>query len=255
MSESAITITTSWDDGHPLDRRLAELLYKYGLPGTFYVPMETEHGVLSAHDIRELAVEFEIGAHTVHHRQLTELSPEQARWEIVASRRNIEDITGAECLSFCFPSGKFQGTHLPMVRDAGFAAARTVELLSLDPPRSTGGILLMPTTVQVFSHSGPALFRNIARRGAFSNGLRWIRNCRRLDWVSVTRSYLLLAIRQGGIYHLWGHSWEIEEYGQWGRLEEVLRMLSEMRGVAQLRTNLQVCQGASNVPTMNALLL
>ena len=28
-------ITTSWDDGHPLDFRVAELLAKYGLPGTF----------------------------------------------------------------------------------------------------------------------------------------------------------------------------------------------------------------------------
>ena len=35
-------ITTSWDDGHPLDLRVAELLAKYGLQGTFYVPMTAE---------------------------------------------------------------------------------------------------------------------------------------------------------------------------------------------------------------------
>lgn len=253
MSESAITITTSWDDGHLLDRRVAELLYKYRLPGTFYVPMETERGVLSPHDIRELAVEFEIGAHTVHHRQLTHLPTEQARWEIVQSRRNIEDITGAECLSFCFPGGKFQGAHLPMVREAGFAAARTVEILSLHPPLSAEGILLMPTTVQVFSHSGPALFRNIARRGAFSNGLRWLDCCRRLDWVSMARCYLQMALRRGGVYHLWGHSWEIEEYGQWGRLEEVFRMIGELHGDVPFRTNRQVCESASNRNTRSGL--
>jgi hypothetical protein len=28
-------ITTSWDDGHPLDLRVAELLAKYGLKDTF----------------------------------------------------------------------------------------------------------------------------------------------------------------------------------------------------------------------------
>ena len=32
-------VTTSWDDGHPLDVRLAELLSSYGVPGTFYLPL------------------------------------------------------------------------------------------------------------------------------------------------------------------------------------------------------------------------
>ena len=34
-----ILITTSWDDGHPLDLRLAELLHKYDVPATFYIPV------------------------------------------------------------------------------------------------------------------------------------------------------------------------------------------------------------------------
>jgi hypothetical protein len=33
-------ITTSWDDGHPSDLRLADLLHKHSLRGTFYVPPE-----------------------------------------------------------------------------------------------------------------------------------------------------------------------------------------------------------------------
>ena len=39
-------ITTSWDDGHPLDFKLAELLNKYNLKGTFYIPRSNaEHRV------------------------------------------------------------------------------------------------------------------------------------------------------------------------------------------------------------------
>ena len=34
-------ITTSWDDGHPLDIRLAELLATYGLRGHFMCPFCT----------------------------------------------------------------------------------------------------------------------------------------------------------------------------------------------------------------------
>ena len=32
-------LTTSLDDGHPLDLKLADLLAKYCVPGTFYIPL------------------------------------------------------------------------------------------------------------------------------------------------------------------------------------------------------------------------
>jgi hypothetical protein len=41
-------ITTSWDDGHPSDLRVAELLIKHGLRGTFYVPMTAQTATLTA---------------------------------------------------------------------------------------------------------------------------------------------------------------------------------------------------------------
>ncbi len=33
-------VTTSWDDGHKLDLKLAHLLQKYNMPATFYVSPE-----------------------------------------------------------------------------------------------------------------------------------------------------------------------------------------------------------------------
>ncbi len=36
--------------------------------------------------------------------------------------------------------------------------------------------------------------------------------------------------QRGGIFHLWGHSWEIEEHGLWATLDELLRMLASRRG-------------------------
>jgi ABC-type uncharacterized transport system YnjBCD substrate-binding protein len=32
--------------------------------------------------------------------------------------------------------------------------------------------------------------------------------------------------REGGVFHLWGHSWEIDRYKDWDRLEKVLRYIS-----------------------------
>ena len=42
----------SWDDGHPLDVRVAYLLAKYGLRGTFYIPGGAEHGTMTVNQIR-----------------------------------------------------------------------------------------------------------------------------------------------------------------------------------------------------------
>ena len=64
-------LTTSWDDGYPLDLRVAELLVKYGLQGTFYIPSETGHPILRDEQVSELAKAFEVGAHTLHHVDLT----------------------------------------------------------------------------------------------------------------------------------------------------------------------------------------
>src|SRR3954447_24640572 len=72
-------ITTSWDDGHPLDARVAELLAKYNLPGTFYVPRTSEYGTMSAGQLVELSSAFEIGAHTVRHVVLTGISEPVAK--------------------------------------------------------------------------------------------------------------------------------------------------------------------------------
>src|SRR5689334_11751921 len=76
-------ITTSWDDGHQLDLRVAELLTKYRLHGTFYIPKAAENGTMKAAQVRELSRAFEIGAHTLHHVVLTSTTDQQAWQEII----------------------------------------------------------------------------------------------------------------------------------------------------------------------------
>ena len=51
---ATLRLTTSWDDGHPLDLRLADRLAARGFTGTFYVPRHNREGrpVLSAREVR-----------------------------------------------------------------------------------------------------------------------------------------------------------------------------------------------------------
>ncbi len=238
-------ITTSWDDGHPLDKRIADMLLRYELPGTFYVPMKSEYGVLQEHEIRELSTSFEIGAHTLHHVYLDSVALPTARQEIVDSKKAIEDICGTECKTFCFPGGKYSSHHLDFVEQAGFKTARTVELLSLHAPHRRRNLVIIPTTLQAYQHSRLTYARNVLKRFR-------LRSVPALCF-ALTSSGLLVAARTlldraattGGIFHLWGHSWEIEALGQWAMLEDLLALMASYKSSAQLLANGAVVSYAS----------
>jgi peptidoglycan/xylan/chitin deacetylase (PgdA/CDA1 family) len=244
--KSPTCITTSWDDGHPLDFRVAELLTKYGLQGTFYVPKVSENETMTAAQIRELSRNFEIGAHTVHHVDLTQASEQQARQEIVDSRSWLEESTGKPCSMFCPPKGKFFSRHVELIRDAGYRGMRTVELLSLDFARAQAGVVLLPTTLQAHPHGLAAYARNALKRANLRNLWLFLVHGRSTDWVNLVRTLLDRAIQYGGVFHLWGHSWELEETGQWQRLEEVLRFMSQFTSQVPSLANSQVCQVVSS---------
>src|ERR1700740_685255 len=84
---SLALVTTSWDDGHPLDLRVADLLGRYGITGTFYVPKQASWPVMSSAEIRNLSSRFEIGPHLLEHRALDRLMNQQAQKELSGSRR------------------------------------------------------------------------------------------------------------------------------------------------------------------------
>jgi peptidoglycan/xylan/chitin deacetylase (PgdA/CDA1 family) len=237
-------ITTSWDDGHPLDMRLAERLARYGIPATFYIPFRSERPVLDRARIRELAAQFEIGAHTMSHANLRTLSADRARQEIVDSRRYIEDITGVACDVFAPPGGKYGHRHVAMVRDAGFAGMRTVELMHVGEPTRKQGLTMLPTSLQLYSHSPAAYLRNAARRFRPSNWMLYLihAHCRTLEQAAA--SILSKAETLGGVFHLWGHSWELEEEGLWPALENTLRLLQARAGRFRLISNGSLCQEA-----------
>jgi len=237
-------ITTSWDDGHPLDFRVAELLAANGLRGTFYIPRSARTPTMSPAQVRELSESFEIGGHTLDHVALTRLDAPGARGQVAACKAWVEDVTGVPCPMFCPPLGKFDASHLRMVRDAGFVGMRTVEMMSLDFPRPRGGVMVMPTTLQVFPHGRRGYLKNLARRAAFGNLWRYILHGRSREGLVLADALVELVLRQGGVFHLWGHSWELEEAGQWGRLESVLSALGQVAARADVLTNGQLCREA-----------
>ncbi|WP_221435509.1 polysaccharide deacetylase family protein [Algisphaera agarilytica] len=249
-SAKRAVITTSWDDGHLEDLRLADLLETYRIPATFYIPRVDRllgKPVLSADQLRQLADRgFEVGAHTMNHTVVTTVPDDVARSEIADSRKYIADATGRDCPMFCLPQGRFKPQHVEMIREAGYTSYRTVEMWSTAPPRPRGNAPFteMPTTLQAQPQSPSSIARNLLKRRALSNGLLYLKLGRAAgqDWARQARALLQHVLTHGGVFHLWGHSWELEEFDQWDTLESVLAQIRDAADQAELLTNNELCQ-------------
>lgn len=228
-ADPVTVITTSWDDGHSLDVRLAELLYRKGITGTFYIPKSARYREVSDAFLTMLAGSFEIGAHSLTHPDLTTLD-HAAQWqEIIGSKNYIEDITNEPCNVFCYPSGNYDPQVTSLVKDAGFKGARTTQSFCngvvLDP-------YLLRTTLQVCTHSKaltrftgqPHGIRSIASLLDFNGMTENPPGC--YDWKEIACATFDIVRSTGGIWHIWGHSWEIEQCGLWHDLEVVLEYVT-----------------------------
>jgi peptidoglycan/xylan/chitin deacetylase (PgdA/CDA1 family) len=217
-----VIFTTSWDDGHPLDLRVAELLAKHGFRGTFYVPRRNVEGrsVLATAELRALAAGFEIGGHTVDHVRLNSVPHGEARRQIADSKRGLEDELGRAVAGFCYPGGVHDAAIRDSVRDAGFRYARTIDNFWVDAPADP---FRLPTTLQLYPHHRLTYAKNWLRGGSWSRrgtsfGLALLDSS--LDRLLVR--LLERVAERGGLFHLWGHSWEIDELGLWDVLDRFL---------------------------------
>ncbi|PWC84606.1 hypothetical protein TSH100_17310 [Azospirillum sp. TSH100] len=226
---SAPLLTTSWDDGHPLDMKLAEMLLRHGVTGTFYVPARNrpDRPVMAAADLRELAAAgFEIGSHTADHRRLPGLSREDAGRQMADGRAALEDILGMAVHGFCFPGGRAGRWGRSLARELGFSHARTTRMLCADPGPDP---FAMGTSAQIYPHRPAALLRNWLRHGGGADRLAMLRALllpgdgdRAVRLGGVLAALADRTARGGGILHVWGHSWEIEAQGLWGALDRAL---------------------------------
>lgn len=83
--------------------------------------------ILSWNDITEMhKSNIGFGAHTANHPILANVTLEQARSEIVESKKSIEDRLGANVTSFAYPDGNFNPRIVELVRKSGFTNAVTI---------------------------------------------------------------------------------------------------------------------------------
>ena len=235
-----LIVTTSWDDGTVTDLRLAGLLEKYAIKGTFYIPKgytgnlppkSSSYHLLRKEDLINLDRQFEIGAHSVSQPYLTKIPLSEAKREIEDSKTYLEDVLGHDVPLFCYPRGDYNEEIMQTVKDLGFTAARACDLGGFDLPRDPyrWHISMLAT------NASPLMALKICRMFRL-----WSVNAL-LDWERRAKMLFDLALKRGGVYHIYGHSAELEEKKEWAKTERVLKYLSHREGVKYM-TNGEVIE-------------
>lgn len=238
------TVTTSWDDGSLKDLKMMELLLKYSLAGTFYIPVKNEERpVMSAQDIRELDTGFEIGSHTYNHRTLPGLSTREMKKQILDGKRGLEQLLGRKVPSFCYPKGKFSPRAIQCVKNAGIKIARTTRAFRISP---NGTPFVCDTSLQAFPEKPLIHLRHGLKEFNFVGIYLYATKLHLTsNWKLLAMNLFDKAAQTGGIWHLWGHSWEIEKFGLWKDLEEIFQYVAG-HGRAVYLTNGELAENQHN---------
>jgi peptidoglycan/xylan/chitin deacetylase (PgdA/CDA1 family) len=222
-------VTTSWDDGWKEDLNTVKLLERYGLKGTFYITVGdlNKERFLSETDVRDLSRQgYEIGAHTVTHPKLPLIPIQTAKLEIERSKSMLERLIEAEVVSFSYPKGLYSEAIKKLVAQAGFKIARTTKPFCVDRPRDPFEVGVSISIEAYRILLGTSFMRKFLFR---YNPLEVILGAR--DWEKRAQTMFDIASRNGGIWHLFGHAYQIKNAKIRAKLEKILSYVANRRDV------------------------
>ncbi|WP_283610670.1 polysaccharide deacetylase family protein [Faecalispora anaeroviscerum] len=187
-------LTLSYDDGRIQDRRLVEIMNRYGVKGTFHLntAFEGRPEYLPTVEYRELYRGHEISVHTHSHPSLIQIPPALLLSEIMENRRILERAADGIIRGMSYPYGEYSDEIIPVLRSCGMEYSRTVE--------ETG------------------MF------GVPSDFMRWNPTCHhnRLGhlWQRFVDHPVDFRLQ---LFYLWGHSYEFTRDDNWQVIEEFCR--------------------------------
>ena len=197
-------LTLSYDDGMIYDKKLVEILNKYGLKCTFNL----NSGELApqADDTRRRltrpeAIELysggihEVAVHGLKHLQLDAVADEIAVNDVLEDRKNLERMFGKIIKGMAYAYGTFDDGAVDILRRCGIKYARTV--ISTEKFDIPSDWLRLPATCH---HSNPRL-------GELTERFLCDEKPRNAWWNAPK------------LFYLWGHSYEFEDNGNWNVIE------------------------------------
>ena len=168
--EKSVLIT--FDDGYAgiYDYAFPELK-KRGMKAAFFIVAFTVGSVKGTYphitysQLAEMAADgnMSIGAHTVSHSRLTELSPDALKIEVSKSKQILENFTGRKIRAVAYPEGYYNNEVIDAVKEAGYEIAFAVNDRGLCGHEARYSIPRIYTGLRLAENDN-ALFKNFVKR-------------------------------------------------------------------------------------------
>ncbi len=213
-------ITFSFDDGVTQDKRLIELLDKYGLKATFnlvsgYLGIvssrktkdgEVEQRFVNPFEIKEVYKNHEIACHTLSHFNLTTLDEKTLDFQVTQDKRLLEELSGREIMGMAYPCGGTNSNQFTadVLRKSGIVKyARTNKMsFNFDMPKD---LLLLDMSVH---------FAELNKM------------------YELAEEFLNASFDKPVCFSIWGHAYELDfDYITWEQLEEFFKVISNKQDV------------------------
>ena len=204
-------LTFSYDDGVRQDIRLIELFNKYGMKGTFNLNSGMMHPGTLWHykdevpvyrlepheNLKTLYRGHEVAVHGVDHIRLSEASREETVHEVIDDKKALSEMFGYDICGMAYAYGAWKDENLDIIRNAGIRYSRAV--------KTTHSFNLWEGDMLVYQgtcHHGDA------------------------DIFELAKQFIEMKPDKPQLFYIWGHSYEFDYGDDWGRMEELLKLLS-----------------------------
>ena len=208
-------ITLSFDDGTVQDRRLVEILNRYGLKCTFNLSSGrlgfTDNTELSGSivdttkiqpdEVATLYAGHEVAVHTVNHLNLTTLNEDEIVWQILEDKQALERLLGNNVVGMAYPYGAYDEMVL--------------QILEQETP-----LLYARTTLSSNNFEIPQRFA------------AWHPTCHlgQDTFFDLADAFDKAEPEKDMLFYLWGHAYELDGgEGRWEDFEETCKRLAAIK--------------------------
>lgn len=210
-------VTLSFDDGRNFDRKMVEILNKYGIKCTFNLNsarLDSSDNYVTSSEVQQLYLGHEIASHTSSHPHLHNLDNAGIAYEIISDRKALEALVCAPVRGFAYPYGLTETEGMiDCIRSCGIKYARTtVATHGFELPRDL--LRLKPTC-----HQADSKLYELAERFFEPEDTAH-------PWRIKPR-----------LFYIWGHSYEYEN--AWDKLEQMCKAISGREDV-WYATNIEI---------------
>jgi peptidoglycan/xylan/chitin deacetylase (PgdA/CDA1 family) len=185
-------LTLSYDDGREQDRRLVDLMNRYGLRSTFHLNSSFlgRPGYIGREEVKTLYQEHEVSVHTVCHPFLDLIPQERLIMEIMEDRSALEALVRYPVRGMSYPFGSHNERVAQLLPALGMEYARTTN--------SNGGFELP------------------------SNPMLWNPTCHHKQMLEYGEKFVRHQPRHSrmSLLYVWGHSYEFNNDHNWELVEQ-----------------------------------